>query len=1090
MTTRITQEFRNRGFPDKLKVFSGTKLTPQATRYLKTQALSGRSITKMMPRGLALNYDTLRIVKQESLVKQIGKKTKKRKYKLKPSYVKVKPRIVDARGKTADLRRYSGTAKVRLKMPNRYGSGFTYSTKTVQFSKDLRKYEILEQRVKEEIYDELGYDKDRVEGIELTNWETIANLSRGTKPLKLSHMRIKRLKLLIKKFEDVSWDTGKDDCYWDYLVHFVGLNDSIPIESIDAEAQEHFFPNHIKNGISTYEVLEWARFYGITYLSVDIEHNKIHHHQAKNYKGKSLIVMIHNEHLYPVQDRWLKDSITHRFAVKDNSTGANFKEKEKKSEKYNKIFVETDDAVGYIFKLMMETGYEIEQNSIAISNNVYRSFRWGNDKYIFKNDDDVVTECYYSNIENNDDKKPPSVISKEILDSLGIQKSIFNVDTNNIITGNRVPDKAHLGGKLVNTIEDIRETDITIDINKCHRYCLFNPLEEWAICQYADYFKPFNKKNVNKLPLGMYQVNTDDTNLFCLSGLYTRAKVKFGLDRGIIKPKDIKYVLEASSSAPRDTFSIHKMEKLINNYLDPNNEYYNHMKKKIINSISGFLGKTKHKQTTTYLSLSKDEALNYIVKNDDKNPFWSRRKIDDETDGFIYGYTTTTKFQQHHVLMYHQILDHQNIILYKLVEKIAGGDWSKVVYRKADSITFRGISREHIQKFCRDEIGGCHISENPICVFNKEYQHITSSIISSSYNKLDIRTSNDSDKLVKHLDENKSAIIQADPGLGKTHMIFKVQEYYNNKTLNVAYTNCAAIRIKGKTLHRTFSLKEGGVVVTRNIMKQLATEQPKVIIVDEISLLDGPLWGILEVAKEKLKIPILLVGDFWQLPNPNDDTNYLYHPSIMKLADYNIINLEWHDRCRHTKEFYDLLQNIREEGLSDYLHNFKIRSFDKGLPDFNITFDNCLRREINQLKSHEHFDSSKPYIHFDVDFYNDNVVPGKIKDNLVPHFYLQAGMPVNAFVNRVDDGIYNGQRYTITKVEDEQIYIDDLKPISKIEFIKYFSLAYAMTNHKLIGATLEGKYAIHQRDCVEDHRWIYTAISRAKTPNQIILIDE
>lgn len=1085
MTSQISQEFKNRGFD--LKVFRGKELTPQAKRYLKTQALAGRSISKLLPKGLALNYDTLRIVKGKNLVTSIGK-GRKRQYKFKPRYIKIKPRIIDVKGKTTDKRRVSGTARVMLKLPTK--KGFDEHIKTVQFSQDFKKYQNWHEKVIQEIYDELGYDKDKVQHIDLTNWETISSLSRGTQPLKLSHMRIKRLKLLIKKFEDVSWDTGSDDCFWDYLVHFVGTNKDIPIESIDADTQEYFFSNHKNEGISSYQVLEWARFYGITYLSVDIEKEKIHHHHEKKYKNKSLIVMLHNEHLYPVQDKFMKDSLTNRFATKDNSTGANFKEnKEPKTDKYNKIFVETDDAISYIFKLMMDTGYEIDQNSIAISNNIYRSFRMGDNKYIFKNDDDAVVENYYPADEQN--KKPPSVIARELLENLEIPKSVFNAETNKILTADRISDKAHLGGKNIDTIEDIKDTDITIDINKCHRYCLYYPVDYWMGCEYSDYFKPFKCITGRKLPLGMFQVDTNDTKLFCLSGLYTRAKVKLGLQEGIIKPKDIKSVLEASVVHMKDTFSSPRIEKNINKIIDTDNEYYNDMKKKIINSISGHLGKTKNKQSTTYLSLSKDEALNYIVKNDDKNPFWSKRKIDDETDGYVYGFTTTTKFQQHHALMYHQILDQQNIMLYKLVKKITGGDWSKVVYRKADSITFRGISREHIEKFCNNEIGGCHISENPVCVFKKEYKDIKNQISIPTYDKLDIRTSNDVDKLVEHLDSGKSAIIQADPGLGKTHMIFGVQEYYNNKTLNIAYTNSAALRIKGKTLHKTFALKEEGVLVTKNAMKAIISNDPKVIIVDEISLLDGPLWGILEMAKMKLKIPILLVGDFWQLPNPNDDTNYLYHPSIINLADRNLINLEWHDKCRHSKEFYDLLQKIRNEGIKNYLDKFK-RIDRFVVADFNITYSNELRRDINAVKSDMYHDKNPtlPCIKYDFNFYNDNVVPGKIKDNLVPTFFLQKGMPVNAFVNRVDEGIYNGKRYTITNidVEQEQIYIDDLKPISKIEFIKYFSLAFAMTNHKLIGATIDGCYAIHEQEKCEDNRWIYTALSRAKVPEQIVLV--
>ena len=89
--------------------------------------------------------------------------------------------------------------------------------------------------------------------------------------------------------------------------------------------------------------------------------------------------------------------------------------------------------------------------------------------------------------------------------------------------------------------------------------------------------------------------------------------------------------------------------------------------------------------------------------------------------------------------------------------------------------------------------------------------------------------------------------------------------------------------------------------------------------------------------------------------------------------------------------------------------------------------------------------------------------------------------------------IFNGQRYLIKEIipDKEQkliITLDDNTIINLNQYKKYFTLCYAMTNHKVQGLTINEPYCIHEcRHERSDIRWKYTALSRAKNQQQIKL---
>jgi hypothetical protein len=96
---------------------------------------------------------------------------------------------------------------------------------------------------------------------------------------------------------------------------------------------------------------------------------------------------------------------------------------------------------------------------------------------------------------------------------------------------------------------------------------------------------------------------------------------------------------------------------------------------------------------------------------------------------------------------------------------------------------------------------------------------------------------------------------------------------------------------------------------------------------------------------------------------------------------------------------------------------------------------------------------------------------------------LYKGTPIISKVTNEDPGIFNNQRYKITKIDSFTItFEDDLKHEFKVsvkDFQKFFLVADATTTHSAQGMSIGEPYTIHEWDRM-DQRLKYVALSRSR----------
>jgi len=911
--------------------------------------------------------------------------------------------------------------------------------------------------------------------------------------------------------------------------------------------------NPITQGVSVSQLEKFCEFFSINMYAYDKTDNLIEYYKCKksvdgNKAGReALIYVVYDEHFYPVEDKAERNSKRGRATTTGNYTMSNDietfagegKEKEKKEvvspteeefaelkkDKPDYLAVQNKWVLDYFKKNEGKLPFPINAKNIFVNEATIESVIYDDKIVLTKPINPYVKRFYDDNTAIGFQGQSSLSITNYVWDLMypfKFHKAPFlsqpNQQVAEALNADKVKYRTHLGRTSeyydAEMIKDYltKGKAVVVDITKCYCDCLYNQREKFIVFKGKEIVEEYDGET---LTLGLYFVETDDMNLFHQSNWYsktiidlaTKEHIPFKITRQI-RCVDEDWCWEKVETDD-DGKEISKVSldnsNLFKNWCDSVIELTEQdedftLTKDVINSITGYLGKTYSKTKEVGLSKNLEEVwTDWLVPEVQETPNLNvyLNTIEDGDDKvYLYGTEKMTKNMSNGLPMYIQLLDWSNIALYNLGKDVGG----EIVYRKTDCIVSIGgkIPKDKLEpEVCSysERFGKYHIEDIEKALhFNYDLlmntnRNVETPILDDGWTDYkQFKSSDDWEGIIKTAIEKGGMMVSGRAGTGKSYIIGKGIEAKllpETKEARLAFTNRAARNINGTTIHKAMALNRDEKTNTKTL--QHLTTIP-IFVIDEISMINANLWNKLMVLKQTTKSIFIILGDYRQCPpiENGKEIDYFTHPYAKRLVNYN--------RCELTKpQRYDMklwkwLEDFYEGGYEGNEVCKKKLTIENILYRKNICYTNKTRQKINDLCM-DYYKKEKMFVALEV--------PEKCKNEYADTAFIYIGLPVMAVAGNRDLEIINTEEFWVkdySSSESSMTLIRDEEPDGEVivvdfkDFHKYFVVNYAATTHKSQGATITKDINIFDWFYMKvDRRIGYTAISRGKTCEQLTI---
>lgn len=387
--------------------------------------------------------------------------------------------------------------------------------------------------------------------------------------------------------------------------------------------------------------------------------------------------------------------------------------------------------------------------------------------------------------------------------------------------------------------------------------------------------------------------------------------------------------------------------------------------------------------------------------------------------------------------------------------------------------------------------------------------------------------------------DGKNVFLTGPGGTGKSHLLKIFIERYNKinilsdseKELYVtSTTGISSLLINGKTLHSYAGIGLGNKSydfyidkIKKNYKLKNRWRNTKILIIDEISMLEPELFEKLEIIARKVRnnekkfggIQLILSGDFLQLP-PVNSNKLCFESNIW--SDIIDKTFYFQENLRQdNKEFQDILNKIRLGNVDEDVKNCLTSCINRNKTNLLIE-PTILYSKRHMVKD---YNSNKLSLlsNNDKQLYKSRIEYKNIKDeykeayteiinkmcDIESEIELKIGTQVMLVVNGIDDNLANGSIGKIIKFDNNYPVVlftngiekliteykwslsdDNKKEPNVYKFQIPLVLAWAITIHRAQGATLD-YIETDLGYSIFEYGQVYVVLSRVKTKEGIFI---
>lgn len=870
--------------------------------------------------------------------------------------------------------------------------------------------------------------------------------------------------------EQFDFDTGNSRCVFDWLIYrYGGVRGCKKLATL-AGLTQLFGADALAEGVSCDDLVSFCDAAGCRMYALDETQKiiKMHTPEHLNTAVPPLVFRVKNQHIYPIVSEARAVS---QYGNGHRTESAQVAEKDRvQAESVTDIVVleSTEESrIAQMVSICKSVGVEIFNRDsskvpITFNDDGLQSFTLCGVKYFWDHDDTVKAARSICSLNNEDyhGEHVPGMLAELVRALKYDVKSSPNPHVNDVLR--KCKDRAHYG-----LVDDLTDDAWACDIAKCYSACVTEPMEDWLVYDSTAEFAAWD----GELKAGLYFVQTDDMTLFHGSNLYSLAIIQEARANNI--PHRVIYQLRPSRVLARTYYAklLEAIAKKCHNDAS--------LMKFFINIFVGTLGRTS--MSKVYARMDTDANTVFTDFNADKDgePF-----IYAASDMYVYGRRCKYELSEHNVPQWIQVLDQSNIRLFRMIKESGG----RLLGRKTDCAILSGGSIEE-----RGGIGSyrlCDLPKNMKPMRTAADRSLFSDMCEMpAWMHLDIHSSSEVEAARAALAEHSGLMINGRAGTGKSYMALKLAESFNGTVIKTAFTNKAALRISGQTIHKTLKINAAGKFCLKSL-KQRIGRNAALFIVDEMSMVSGGLWRMLCETKKALPgCKFVLLGDNRQLGAVGETIDFFESSMVKYLAGG--VRIELTEKQRYDQELWDLAEAI----CTGSPFTKRTGAVMNGR---HICYLNATRKKLNAALNEKRG--------LFIEYTGEEEAPQDA--------WVYAGLPVIAARNHAKgDDIYcvNAEPFTVVSVgerirmncsgnscvneqsvsTDVRIRLVSQRPdgehfwdINIDEFHTYFVMNFAATVHKSQGETLTGPITIWDSDRM-DHRLMYTAVTRATSADLI-----
>ena len=849
-----------------------------------------------------------------------------------------------------------------------------------------------------------------------------------------------------------------------------------------------------KPGRDSYQILNFCNENKIRCYGYDWKFNQFITNKNSDVKFNNnlpaFVFYFNDEHIYLINDSHIRQALLHK------SDKLNIQSMLQKKQEIEDTIIDTSNL---LIDIPFEDWSKYEKSTIYITKHrlindiFYQEIAEGriHNRKIKLSEKDGITkfQCHTNTIVYNPDIKAVletlkqldetkykfqnqklNTLAKEVLDKQfsGLPSSTMNKNGDAIFHSEFIRNCQYNGWFEMPESKNL----VGYDYNKHYTSCLTQDIKYgFPIYSVFDEVEQYD----GQILAGFFYVETSNSFPFRGNGWYDADLVEYGIESRIIQHQNIKFQYVSTRSLPTNYFK--KFVKFVyENFTEP---------KDAINTFIGCLGHDYKNMNVHHFTSDARLVFREIVENQSaqvKNIYHKdfmnvEKEINIDTlnptdyvnDIKPLCYHVFNNSRVHHfhnsLPIFYKVYNMSAIKMHQMASQVGG------IVRGVftDTIIFENAVNK---PYCDASIIG-GIREAPVKEFTK--------CMSTIPRKTEYKKLKDESLSLKPIEDfsltaGKGCFFKGMGGTGKSYKVNETQKELKPEQFVVCTpTHKSALIVNGRTIYNAFDIDFHDHTYVRSSVQKMKAEGLEWVFVDEISMINSSLWGVIRDIKRNYGFKFVMSGDFGQL-DPVESTIYDVEISevFAEICDGQVLEFTKDWRAQNDPEYALFTQDkikVRNSEKIDY------KTYGQKECRKSIAWTNATRKVINlkwmtaEAKLNKHITINNVKVFKGLPLIANKTI------SIAQYCEPKEGVKKE---KDVKNEVKNNEEFEVVSFTDNYIEIKNsrLSFQMKYESMKYFDLAYCITVHKAQGSTFNFEFSIYEYKRF-DKKLLYTAMSRS-----------